>query len=107
MSLLPTLSRLSPETETYPFLTEAQIARMRPYSELRSVARGGVLYYPGDLAVPLFVLLSACVEVVQPDSEADSPATLLCTRRFRGGSGYIGGQRAFLLARVLGGCVGM
>ncbi len=100
MSSLPTLSRLSPETETYPFLTEVQIARMRPYSELRSVAIGDVLYYPGDLAVPLFVLLSACVEVVQPESEGDRLVTLLCPRMFTGEAGMIGGQRAIVLARV-------
>ena len=45
------------EAETHPLLTVAQIDRLRPFARLRNVERGEVLYGPGDVAVPLYLLL--------------------------------------------------
>jgi len=86
MSSTPTLSSLNAETETYPSLTAAQIDRLRPSSRLRSVEAGEVLYRQGDHAVPLFVLLTAHVEVVQPDADRDllSSSIPRCLRVRRG-----------------------
>lgn len=56
MSSTP-LSSLNTETETYPWLIVAQIDRLRPFARLRSVERGQVLYRPGDVAVPFYLLL--------------------------------------------------
>jgi len=63
MSSTPAPSALNAETETYPLLTVAQIGRLRPFPRLRGVERGEVLYHPGDVAVPLYLLLSACLEI--------------------------------------------
>jgi thioredoxin reductase (NADPH) len=63
MSSTPAPSSLNAETETYPLLTVARIDRLQPFARLRSVERGEVLYRPGDVAVPLYLLLSACVEM--------------------------------------------
>jgi thioredoxin reductase (NADPH) len=100
MSSTPTLSALNADTETYPFLTLVQIARVRPCARLRSVEAGDVLYQPGDLAVPLYVLLSASVEIVQTDAEGERAVSFLYPRMFTGEAGMIGGQRAVVLARV-------
>jgi thioredoxin reductase (NADPH) len=100
MSSSPVLSRMSADTETSPLLTEAQIARVRPYARLRSVSSGDILYAPGDLAVPLYILLSASVEIVQPEVDGDRQVTMLLPRMFTGEAGMIGGQRAIVLARV-------
>jgi len=45
-------------------LTEAQINRVRPGSELRQVKRGEILFEPGDSSVPFFVVLSGGMEIV-------------------------------------------
>jgi len=100
MSSSPVLSRMSADTETYPLLTEAQIARVRPNAQPRSVSSGDILYVPGDLAVPLYILLSASVEIVQPEVDGDRQVTMLLPRMFTGEAGMIGGQRAIVQARV-------
>jgi thioredoxin reductase (NADPH) len=63
MSSMPASSVLNAKTETYPLLTVAQIDRLRSFARLRNVERGEVLYHPGDVAVPLDLMLSACVEI--------------------------------------------
>lgn len=100
MLATPTLSTLNADTETYPLLSVAQIDRMRPCARLRSVRSGEVLYQPGDLAVPLYVLLSTSVQIVQPDTEGERAVTLLVPGMFTGEAGMIGGQRAVVLARA-------
>ena len=63
MSSTPALSAQNAETETYLLLTVSQVDRLRPFARPRSVERGEVLYDPGDVAMPLHLLLSACVEI--------------------------------------------
>jgi hypothetical protein len=53
MSLTPALSALNAATETYPLLMGAQIARIRPLAEQKSVEVEQVLYSPGDVGVSL------------------------------------------------------
>ena len=101
MSSTPATSMLSAESETYPLLTDDQVKRIGSYGNLRHVDRGETLYRPGDVSVSLFVLLTASVEIVQPDGEADRPITMLEPRMFTGEAGLIGGQRAIVLARVV------
>lgn len=96
----PALSSLHADTETYPLLTRAQIERATLFGRARVVQLGEVLYRPGDLAVPLYVLLSATVEVVQPNAETERIVTVLTPGMFTGEAGMIGGQRAVVLARV-------
>jgi len=96
----PALSSLHADTETYPLLTRAQIERATLFGRARVVQLGEVLYRPGDLAVPLYVLLSATVEVVQPNAETERVVTVLTPGMFTGEAGMIGGQRAVVLARV-------
>jgi thioredoxin reductase (NADPH) len=101
MSTTPTLSSLNADTETYPLLTKAQIDQLRQYATLRRVESGEVLYRSGDLAVPLYILLSATVEIVQPDTEGERAITILYPGMFTGETRIIGGQRAIVLARVV------
>lgn len=101
MSSSPAISGLSAETETYPVLTEAQVERLKSFGMSRNVAQGEVLYRPGDVSVPLYVLTSAFVEVVQPQAQDDRLVTTLGPRMFTGEAGIIAGQRAIVLARVI------
>ncbi len=101
MSSTPTLSALNADKETYPLLTAIQIERVRPCAQLRRVQVGEVLYQPGDLSVPLYVLLSTSVQIVQPHAEEERVITVLNPNMFTGEAGMIGGQRAVVLARVM------
>lgn len=100
MSSAPNSSALKADTETYPLLSAAQIERVRSCAKLRQVQSGEVLYQPGDLAVPLYVLLSTSVQIVQLNAEGEKPITLLLPGMFTGEAGMIGGQRAVVKACV-------
>lgn len=50
----------------FPTLTGEQIERIRPLGRVRQVRAGDVLFRPGDMTVPFFVLLSGRMEIVQP-----------------------------------------
>jgi hypothetical protein len=59
MSSAPILqSPLVAETQTFPVLTTAQIDRLRPLAEQRTVDCGDILYRPGEVGVSLYILLS-------------------------------------------------
>ena len=63
---MPTLSALNADTETRPVLTDIEIDRARPYGRVRQAQLGEILYRPGEVGVPCFILLSAHLEIVQP-----------------------------------------
>jgi thioredoxin reductase (NADPH) len=101
MSTWPVPSALDANTQIFPALTAAQIERVRAVSKLRKVEGGEILFRPGDTAVPFFVLLSASMEVVQPDVKGDR---LITTHRqpgsFTGELSMISGQRCLVLGRI-------
>jgi thioredoxin reductase (NADPH) len=68
MSSLPvTRSALDASSQTFPTLTEAQIARVRPLAKLRKIEPGEVLFRPRDHGIPFFIVLSGKLEIVQAD----------------------------------------
>jgi len=106
MSTWPIPSMLNPETQIFPGLTPAQIDRIRPGSTPRRVAKGEVLFRPGDVDVPFFVLLSGEMEIVQPQFSALEPQLsgerLVTTHNagsFTGELNMISGQRCMVLGR--------
>ncbi len=66
MSSSPNLSALNVEAEMWPVITEAEIDRARPYGRVRRAKLGEVLYRPGEVGRPCFILISASLEIVQP-----------------------------------------
>jgi thioredoxin reductase (NADPH) len=101
MSSAPSiLSPLIAETQTFPVLTDVQINRLRPFAEERSVDRGDVLYRPGEVGVSLYILLSAHVEVVQPDMNGERYFATFTPGMFTGESAMIAEQKMIVLARV-------
>jgi hypothetical protein len=62
MSSIRALSGFNAETVTYRPLTVAQIDRLQPFARPRDVERGEVLC-PGDVAMPLYLVLSARVAI--------------------------------------------
>jgi hypothetical protein len=94
-------AELNAENQTWPVLTEVEIDRARPYGRARPVELGEILYRPGEVGRPCFILLSASLEIVQPTIQGERLVTILCPGMFTGEAGMIAGQRTIVLARVI------
>ena len=101
MASSPALSTLNADTETRPVLTVAEIDRARPYGRIRQADLGEILYRPGEVGRPCFILLSATLEIVQPSIHGERPVFNLCPGMFTGEAGSIAGQRTVVQARVI------
>jgi thioredoxin reductase (NADPH) len=101
MSSSPALSALNADTETRPVLTSVEIDRARPYGRVRQAHLGEILYRPGEIGRPCFILLSAVLEIVQPSIHGERPVFNLCPGMFTGEAGMIAGQRTVVQARVI------
>lgn len=100
MSFVQVPSALDAESQTFPTLTTAQIARALPYGVTRRVEPGEILFQPGDTSVPCFILLSGDLEIVQPGFEGDQLITTHHAGGFTGEMNMISGQPSLVLGRV-------
>src|ERR1700757_4747959 len=100
MSTRPGLSALDARTQMFPLLKAAQIDRLRPHSKIRPVSPGDVLFRPGDTGVPMFVLLSGRMEIVQPTLYGERPIPPHAPGEFTGEVSMISHQRCLVLGRV-------
>lgn len=98
---MSTFSALNADTETGPVLTEVEIDRARPYGRVHQAEVGVILYRPGEVGVPCFILLSASLEIVQPSIHGERLVFNLCPGMFTGEAGMIAGQRTVVQARVM------
>jgi thioredoxin reductase (NADPH) len=101
MATWPVPSALDPNTQAFPHLTEAQIARLLPAGRIRRVSVGEVLFDPNEAAVPFFVLLSGKMEIVQPDKDGERLLTTHGPHQFTGEMTMISGQRSLARGRVI------
>jgi len=75
--------------------------RIRSVGTVRTVQRGEVLFAPGDVNVPFFVVLSGSMEIVQPDLNGERRiAAHDRPGEFTGEVTMISGQRCLVLGRV-------
>jgi hypothetical protein len=81
------------DADTRPILTQIEIDRARPYGRVRHAELGEILYRPGEVGVPCFILLSASLEIVQPTIHGERLVFNLCPGMFTGEAGMIAGQR--------------
>jgi thioredoxin reductase (NADPH) len=100
MSSWPVPSALDAGTQIFPALTPAQIERIRAHSNLRRVEPGEILFRPGDIGVPFFVLLSGSLEIVQPGLNGERLITTHHAGAFTGELSMISWQRCLVLGRV-------
>jgi thioredoxin reductase (NADPH) len=96
MAAAPTSFSVEPGSEAFPLLTKAQIDRLRPYGKVRSVSAGDVLFEPGDSNVPVFVLLSGGLDIIQPCPKDGRALVSHIPGSFTGEFSMISGQRALL-----------
>jgi thioredoxin reductase (NADPH) len=84
----------------FPTLTGEQIDRIRLLGRLRQVRMGDVLFQPGDVAVPFFVLLSGRMEIVQPALDGERMIARHEPGEFTGEMTMISGHRCLVIGRV-------
>ena len=89
------------DADTRPILTQIEIDRARPYGRVRHAELGEILYRPGEVGVPCFILLSASLEIVQPTIHGERLVFNLCPGMFTGEAGMIAGQRTVVQGRVM------
>ena len=100
-SLQPQLpSALDADTQIFPALTAAQIARVRAAGKVRVVERGEILFEPGDSNIPFFVVLTGSMEIVQPSEDGERPITTHGPGHFTGELNMISGKRSLVRGRV-------
>jgi thioredoxin reductase (NADPH) len=66
----------------------------------RRVEAAEILFKPGDVSVPFFVLVSGAMEVVQPDIAGERTVAAHASGEFTGEMTMISGQRCLVLGRV-------
>lgn len=86
--------------EAFPVLTAEQINRIRPLSKVRKVNAGEILFEPGDLDIPFFVLLSGSMEIVQPDMHGERLIVNHDAGEFTGEITMISGRSGLVRGRV-------
>ena len=86
--------------EAFPILTAEQINRIRPLGKVRKVNVGEILFEPGDLDLPFFVLLSGSMEIVQPDMHGERLIVKHDAGGFTGELTMISGRRGLARGRV-------
>lgn len=99
---LPQTSALDAQTQAFPKLTPAQIDRARPFGKVRPVAGGEIVFDVGETRVPMFILLSGGMEIVQPGPEGERSVAKHDPGEFTGETNMISGRRSLVRARVTG-----
>ena len=86
------------ESEAFPRLTPAQLARIEPRGRRRRVAQGDVLGEPGEPVTRIFVVVTGELELVRPPGWTAEAAPTFTTGMFTGERSILAGGR--FLARI-------
>jgi thioredoxin reductase (NADPH) len=87
------------EAQMWPVLTPAQIARLTPHGRKVDLHKGEVLAEPGD-RVPMYVVLSGSIEIVQPSLKGEVTVAVHTAGKFSGDVGTLRGIGAVARTRV-------
>jgi thioredoxin reductase (NADPH) len=98
--MLPPINAPDRQAEAFPVLTPAQIARIRPYGNVRSVQAGEVLFEPGKLGMPCFVVLSGKLDIALSGLSGEQVFVTYGPGQFSGEVVLISGARALSRGRV-------
>jgi thioredoxin reductase (NADPH) len=96
----PTINTPDRQAEAFPVLTPAQIARIRPYGNVRSVQAGDVLFEPGKAGMPCFVVLSGKLDIAVSGLSGEQVFVTYGPGQFSGEVVLISGARALSRGRV-------
>ncbi len=98
--MLPSINTPDRQAEAFPFLTPAQIARIRPYGNVRSVQAGEVLFEPGKLGMSCFVVLSGQLDIAMAGLSGEQVFVTYGPGQFSGEVVLISGARSLARGRV-------
>lgn len=96
--------------QMFPTLTEAQLARLRHYGEERRFAAGATIFSQGQLAVPMYVVLSGSLVVAQPGvkhAPAETVITVHHRGEFTGEINLLAGHRSLVDGRAETDCLAL
>jgi thioredoxin reductase (NADPH) len=85
--------------ETFPVLTEAEIALFRAASRERAVRAGEILFDQGDRTTSVFVVLEGALEIIQPN-RPDDPIVVYGRGDFTGEMNVLTGGHALARCRA-------
>ena len=98
--MLPTINTPDQQAEAFPVLTPAQIDRLRPYGNIRSVRAAEVLFEPGKSGMPCFVVLSGKLDIAVSGLWGEQVFVTYGPGQFSGEVVLISGARALSRGRV-------
>ena len=98
--MLTSISTLDLQAQAFPVLTPAQIDRIRPYGTARTVRAGEVLFEPGELGMPCFVVISGKLEILMTRLSGERVLAAFGPGGFSGEMVLISGARSLSRGRV-------
>ena len=99
-SMLPSINTPDRQAQAFPVLTPAQIDRIRPYGISRAMRAGEILFEPGELGMPCFVVLSGKLEILMTRLSGEHVLVTYGSGGFSGEMVMISGARSLSRGRV-------
>jgi len=99
-SMQPSINSPDLQAQAFPVLTPAQIDRIRPYGTARTVRAGEILFEPGQLGMPCFVVLSGKLEILMTRLSGEHVFVSHGPGGFSGEMVLISGARSLSRGRV-------
>ena len=99
-SMQPSINTPDRQARAFPVLTPAQIDRIRPYGIARTVRAGEILFEPGQLGMPCFVVLSGKLEILMTRLSGEQVFVSYGVGGFSGEMVLISGARSLSRGRV-------
>jgi thioredoxin reductase (NADPH) len=96
----PSINTPDRQAQAFPALTPAQIDRIRPYGTVRTERAGEVLFEPGELGMPCFVVLSGKLDILMTSLSGEHVFVTHGTGGFSGEVVLISGARSLSRGRV-------
>ncbi len=92
---------MADDSETFPTLTDADMAVMAELGTRRPVAKGEYLYRQGDVTYDFYVVVTGTIEVVAHDGAEEQIVAQHGPGKFLGELNLLTGMRVFVSARVV------
>jgi thioredoxin reductase (NADPH) len=90
----------SRQAQTFPLLTAAQIERLAAHGTRRTISKGEILAQPGDRNLPMLVVLSGSIEVMQTGLDGEVPIVVHTAGSFSGEMSTLQGIGSLVRSRV-------
>jgi len=86
--------------QMFPVLTGVQLARLQRYGQRRAIRAGEILAEPGDRGLPMWVVLSGSIEVMQVGMAGETTVVTHTAGRFTGEMSTLRGISSMVRMRV-------